>query len=70
VSTNEQARKLKLWGETLREIGILLFVFGPLDAGLNYARITTTELSFGIGFMIAGAIMGLIGMEMESKYGL
>jgi len=70
VSAKEQATKLKLWGTTLREAGILFFVFGPLDAGLHFSNVTTTELSFGIGFMIGGAIMGLIGMEMESKYGL
>ena len=70
MSIKEQAGKLKLWGQTLREVGILFFVFGPLDAGLNASHVTNNELSWGIGFMIGGAIMALAGMEMESKYGL
>ncbi len=70
VDSKEYARKLKLWGETLRDVGILFFVFGPLDAGLNASRISHGELSWGIGFMIFGGIMVLIGVEMESRYGL
>jgi hypothetical protein len=70
VSTKEQAAQLKVWGETLRELGILFFVFGPLDAGLNASHITHNELSWAMGFMIGGAIMALVGIEMESRYGL
>jgi len=41
VGTTEKAKKLKLWGrEAFRDIGILLIVFGPVDALLKAAHIT------------------------------
>jgi len=70
VSAKEQALKLKLWGESLRDIGILLLVFGPLDALLHTGHITGKQWGFGIGSMIAGALMLWGGVEIESKYGL
>ena len=70
VSTEERGKKIKLWAEAFRDIGILLLVFGPLEALLKTSHITATEWYFGVGSMIAGGIILWFGVEVGSKYGL
>ncbi|MBI3261567.1 MAG: hypothetical protein HYZ58_00275 [Acidobacteria bacterium] len=51
----------QLAGESIREIGILVFVFTPLDAAFDPGRIGAGLLAmvmlFALGLIIAGTMM-------------
>jgi hypothetical protein len=58
----------ELWGESIRDIGILLLVFAPLDAFIQYGRTLTCAASAVlIGVVIAGISFIWLGVWLESK---
>lgn len=64
-------RKLRLFAEAVRDIGILLLVFGPLEGLLKtVGQITTKEWYFAVGSMIVGGLLIWLGVEVGSKYDL
>jgi hypothetical protein len=60
----------ELWGETLREVGVLLLVFAPLDAVLKqsgksiWETVTAWPVMF---FSLAGLVAILWGIRLESE---
>jgi hypothetical protein len=54
-------------GESLREIGILLTVFAPLDTLLLAAHGTGIDWLRAIGIAILGLVLLVAGVRMESE---
>lgn len=64
VSVVRSDRLLRLLGETLREMGILVAVFAPLDA-LFAERIVRPELIIAV--TTAGAMVTACGILIEAR---
>ena len=54
----------RLFGETLREVGILVGVFVPLDAFFQTPRPNPFLLALGVG---AGLLFVLVGIILEAE---
>ncbi len=60
----------ELWGESIRDVGILLLVFAPLDMLIQYGRqMTCWEKIALVATMIAGGGLIWFGVWLESKKG-
>ena len=57
-------QKYELWAEAIRDIGILLLVFVPLDVFLRDGRLTRTEWLIGLGFAVLGLLIIEIGVRI------
>ena len=57
----------QLWAEALRDIGVLLLVFGPLDTILQGKTQTTMHWLAILGVGISGFLILGIGIRMASK---
>jgi len=60
--------RIAYWGESVREIGILLMVFGPM-----YLKFEARESAFNLLidssiWMICGIIFLVSGIELERKF--
>ena len=64
TSMVEPDRLLRLLGETLREIGILVAVFAPLDA-LFADRFVSQSLVIAV--MVSGALVIACGILIEAR---
>jgi hypothetical protein len=53
-----------LWAEAIRDIGILLFVFAPLDTLLRTSHIAFTDWLIAIGIALFGLLLIEIGVRM------
>ncbi len=59
-----KTKRSQLFGETIREIGILLLVFAPLDAWLQ--RETHSPEGWGLAaIMVAALLLILYGIKLE-----
>ncbi len=63
--------RYELWGESIRELGVLILVFVPLDVLLEYVRREQRPdvhhwLTI-IGFGIAGILLMILGVEIERR---
>ena len=56
--------KMELWGESTREVGVLLLVFAPLELLL---RAGETHWVSVISFATLGFILVVLGIQMESR---
>ena len=63
--------RYELWGESLRELGVLLFVFVPLDFLVEYfragARPDRQHWEIIGAFAAIGIMLMLIGVEVERR---
>lgn len=64
--------RFELWGETLRDLGILTLVFVPLDSFVEYMKdggSPTVQKHLGIitFFTILGFILIVGGVEIERR---
>jgi len=59
-------QRVVLWAESIRDIGILLLVFGPLDVLLAAAHLTRSSWLLSLGFVIFGVLLIEIGIRMEA----
>lgn len=50
----------RLLGETVREIGILVLVFAPLDAAFADRPINLDQVGFIMGWAIIAIIVGIV----------
>jgi hypothetical protein len=57
-------RVVRLIGETMREIGILMLVFGPLDAALGERPARVTDIAI---IALAALAMIIAGILLESE---
>jgi hypothetical protein len=55
-----------LWAEAIRDIGILLLVFGPLDLLLTRAHLTLGSWILSSVFVILGLVLIEIGVRIGS----
>lgn len=60
-------RQYELWAEACRDVGILLFVFAPLDTLLKTGRGTGTDWLIAIGVAGMGLLFLLIGVRMGAE---
>jgi hypothetical protein len=63
VSVAEKKR-YELWAEAIRDIGILMLVFVPLDFLVRETPVTRGRLLMVIGFAILGLLLIEIGVRM------
>ncbi len=56
--------QFELWGETLREIGILIVVFVPLETLLRPGPV---RWAYPLVFFAFGAILTVVGVRLESR---
>jgi hypothetical protein len=56
--------RYELWAEAIRDIGILLFVFAPLDTLLRTSHIAFTDWLIAIGIALFGLLLIEIGVRM------
>jgi hypothetical protein len=56
----------ELVGEVLRDIGILFFVFAPLDTLIKSGSLTENDWLIAGGIALAGLILIDIGIKMGS----
>jgi hypothetical protein len=60
--------KSELWGESIRDIGILLLVFAPLDTFVQHgSHLNREEGVVLIAVAIGGALFVWLGVWLESK---
>ncbi len=63
--------RYELWGESLREFGVLILVFVPLDVLVEYFRAGQIPDTHHFVFITAFALFGLlciaIGVEVERR---
>jgi len=57
-------RFYRLVGESTREAGILVLVFGPLDELIQPAHADLTAI---VSFVLAGLLFAVMGMMLESQ---
>jgi len=57
----------ELWAEAIRDVGILFFVFGPLDTLLRGGRGTRVDWLIALGIAILGLLLIAVGIKMESE---
>jgi hypothetical protein len=58
----------ELWGESIREIGILLLVFAPLDTFVQYGMHINRRESVALAAVLIGGALGVwLGVWLESK---
>jgi hypothetical protein len=50
-------QRYELWGEALRDIGILLLVFVPLEFLVRNGQVTRTHWWIALGFVIFGLLL-------------
>jgi hypothetical protein len=55
----------ELAGETVREIGILITVFAPLDAAFHEGKFGWLTVVFLVLLQIAGLILMVTGVKLE-----
>ena len=56
----------ELWAEAIRDIGILLFVFAPLDTVLKEGHGTAYDWLLALLIAILGVLLITKGVRMES----
>ncbi len=63
--------RYELWGEMMREIGVLLLVFGPLDYLIEYSRnswpLDVHHWMVILGCGLTGIIVMVMGVEVERR---
>jgi ABC-type tungstate transport system substrate-binding protein len=63
--------RYELWGEMVREVGVLLLVFGPLDYLVEYSRsglnLDVRHWAIISGCALAGIVLMAIGVEIERR---
>jgi hypothetical protein len=57
----------ELWAECLREIGVLLLVFAPLEVVLRNERSVWWQWVVALVLLVAGLLMVEKGVRMESE---
>ncbi len=57
----------ELWAEAIRDIGILLLVFAPLDTLFRAGRGTWVDWLIALGVALLGLLLIAIGIRMESE---
>ena len=60
-------RPYELWAESIREIGILMFVFGPLETLLRSGHTDRKDWLIAVAVAILGLLLIVKGVRMESK---
>jgi hypothetical protein len=65
---DEKRSRLYYWGETLREYGILISVFGPMYLRFEAKEAGPSLLLDSGGWVICGIIMIVIGVELERRF--
>jgi hypothetical protein len=60
-------RRYELWAEAIRDVGILLMVFAPLDTLLRDQRAATPEWFLAGGFSVLGLLLIEVGVRMELR---
>lgn len=63
--------RYELWGESVRELGVLVLVFVPLDVLVEYLRVgQRPDLHHWwiiTGFAFAGLLLMTLGVEIERR---
>lgn len=59
-------KRASLWAEAIRDIGILLLAFGPLDLLLTRAHLTAGSWILSSIFVILGLVLIEIGVRIGS----
>lgn len=63
--------RYELWGEMVREVGVLLLVFGPLDYLVEYSKnglnLDVRHWTIIAGCALAGIVLMAIGVEIERR---
>jgi hypothetical protein len=59
-------QQYELWAEVLGDIGILFFVFAPLDALFTTGRGNETDWMIAIAIAIIGLLFIFIGIRIAS----
>jgi hypothetical protein len=62
----DQKKRVELIGESIREVGILLLVFGPLETLLR-APMNETELLIAFALVVFGFILIAVGVKMGAS---
>jgi hypothetical protein len=57
----------ELWAEVLRDVGILFFVFAPLDTMFRAGRGATSDWILAGGVALGGLLLIWLGIKMESR---
>lgn len=60
-------RRYQLWGESIREIGILLLVFGPLETLIRTRHFGKPDVLIALALAAFGFILIFIGVLMGGE---
>ncbi len=60
-----QKERFELWAEVFRDIGLLLFVFGPLDTVLKEGKGTSDDWLLAGVIALVGICFMVAGVELE-----
>jgi hypothetical protein len=67
VADRPERQRYELRAEAIRDVGILLLVFVPLDTFLREGKLTGSRLLIALGFAILGLLLIEIGVRMGSN---
>jgi len=63
--------RYELWGESLRELGVLVLVFVPLDVLVEYSKSGQQpdlhHWKIILSFAVLGAVLMIVGVEVERR---
>ena len=62
-----ERRRYELWGESIREVGVLLLVFVPLDVFLRDEIFTWRKCLIAVGCAIFGLLLVEIGVRIQRE---
>ena len=57
----------ELWAEAIRDIGILFFVFAPLDTLFRSGHGTGRDWLLALGVALLGLLLIAVGIKIESE---
>jgi len=60
-------KRHELWAEAIRDVGILLLVFGPLDTLFRAGRGTWPDWLIALGVALLGLPLIGIGVKIEAE---
>jgi hypothetical protein len=60
-------KRHELWAEAIRDVGILLLVFGPLDTLFRAGRGTSLDWLIALGVALLGLLLIAIGIKIEAE---
>ena len=68
MENESEKSRIALWGETSREVGVLVMVFGPMYLKFETQEVGLTLLSDCALWIVGGIIMSAFAIELQRRF--